>query len=75
MTDKNSPLTDKEVIRSYRDAEFRESLTQEQMIYASNHALQPDDYSGDGELSDEDLETVSGGGISSGSCCSFCNQH
>lgn len=81
MTEK--VLTDEEVLRSYRDAEFREGLTQEQVKFAANHPLRPDDYMTGGELSDEDLETVAGGAaevssaawycISSGSCCSGCS--
>jgi hypothetical protein len=73
-------LTDEEVLRSYRDAEFRQTLTPEQIQFAANHRLRPDDYYADpeGELSDEDLEAVAGGGsliscCSIISCCTSCD--
>lgn len=82
MTNQDVPLTDEEVLRSYRDAEFRGALTTEQLQFAAKHSLRPDDYIGGDELSDEDLETVAGGAagsgawyciiISDGSCCSSC---
>jgi hypothetical protein len=78
-------LTDEEVVRSYSDADFRETLTQEQLFYASQHPSRPDDYFNEAsnlELSDDELEAVAGGAekcymwsaitVSSGSCCSGC---
>jgi hypothetical protein len=85
MTDKII-LTDEEVVRSYSDAAFRETLTQEQLWFAANHPLRPDDYYNEAtgvELSDDELEAVAGGAetcymfsvitVSSGSCCSGCD--
>jgi mersacidin/lichenicidin family type 2 lantibiotic len=65
------PLTDEEVIRVYRDAEFRDSLTPQQLVYANAHPNAPEDAI-HVELSDEDLEAIAGGAMSIGSLCSVC---
>ena len=38
-----APLTDEQVVRAYRDADFRDTLTTEQILYATNHPLAPAD--------------------------------
>jgi len=65
------PLTDEEVVRVYRDAEFRDSLTPQQLVYANSHPLAPSDAI-HVELSDEDLDAIAGGAASIGSFCSVC---
>lgn len=69
-----APLTDEQVVRAYRDADFRDTLTTEQILYATNHPLAPADaIPAEIELSDEDLDMVAGGAASIGSLCSVCS--
>lgn len=64
-----APLTDEEVVRAWKDEEYRMSLTEEQRKYAGEHYP-----AGEMELSDEELEQIAGGRMGSGSCCwSSCN--
>ncbi len=68
----NQPiLTDEEVVRVYRDADFRDSLTPEQLLYANSHPAAPAD-AVHLELTDADLDSVAGGAASIGSVCSVC---
>jgi mersacidin/lichenicidin family type 2 lantibiotic len=55
MSDEKVTLTAEEIIRAWKDEEFRNSLTQEQ------RAALPPAPTAMGELSDEELEAVAGG--------------
>jgi mersacidin/lichenicidin family type 2 lantibiotic len=72
MSVNQTPLTDEEVVRAYRESDFRDTLTAEQILYATSHPLAPADaIPAELELSDEDLDAVAGGSI--GSVCSVCS--
>lgn len=55
MSDNQNPLTPQEIIRAWKDEEFRNSLTSEQL------AALPPAPSELAELSDAELEEVAGG--------------
>jgi mersacidin/lichenicidin family type 2 lantibiotic len=64
-------LTQDEIIRAWKDEEYRNSLTEAERQYAGERYP-----AGEVELSDEELEKISGGAMRSGggSCCwSSCN--
>jgi mersacidin/lichenicidin family type 2 lantibiotic len=64
-------LTHDEIVRAWKDEEYRMSLSEEQRRYAGENYP-----AGEVELSDEELEQVAGGRAStgSGSCCwNSCN--
>jgi len=65
----NAPLTDDEILRAWKDEEYRMSLTEAQRQFAGEHYP-----AGEMELSDDELEQIAGGRSASGSCCwSSCN--
>ena len=59
MSDKKNTLTSEEIVRAWKDEEFRNSLTEEQLASLPASPAQM------GELSDEELEAVAGGCV----CC------
>lgn len=65
----NVILTDEEILRAWKDEEYRMSLSEEQRQYAGENYP-----AGELELSDEELEQIAGGRAGQGSCCwSSCN--
>jgi mersacidin/lichenicidin family type 2 lantibiotic len=66
----NQLLSHDEIVRAWKDEEYRNSLTEAQRQYAGENYP-----AGEMELSDEELEHISGGARNSGgSCCwSSCN--
>lgn len=59
-------LTQDEIVRAWKDEDYRNSLTEDQRRYAGEHYP-----AGDTELSDDELEKVAGGAaaLRDGSCC------
>ena len=66
----NQLLTHDEIVRAWKDEAYRNSLSEAQRQYAGENYP-----AGEMELSDEELEQISGGARNSGgSCCwSSCN--